>query len=1313
MDLHTPRAALAPDDPSTWRNDFYRVYVVQALPQDKRVRSSDRDEPPPRFLLGGCRWRDSPLETFPNTAAVRFEDGRVDQAGALRAGDRLVLPSGARRTVEAVGARGDSVEVYLDHRCRGVDLDAHSGVPLERRDALHAVYAHYLYPNMSVCRFRTALRGEYAADAVWEIDAHGELPADAPLSSFEAYLRAAVAVGRRIYVALTTRFGVDARYITTSISRMGCRVTVDWRAFGPRRLHEIFALVRYVEESEFLDGELLGIAQAHGIPELKIDADVYSPSDLPRPGADGCNAFRGPWLRPIGALHNKSSFWSFILTPVEHEMFNPDHVAWLTRVSRGRGTEWLEWRKSEGIRNERWPETRWWRIDRLIEDDPRPARPLIELLNEGCSKMLRTPEYFHKARAGDLRSRPRPAVNPTGDLEVSPERVEAFLHRLGVAPTDHPDRFDFDCPRAGCKPTRKRARVFKDSGVFKCFRCAPAGIPLVTLAAEFGLAHEVPVRRASQSPIARVPIAEVSGSGAHDDWGPYVEVIERTFSRAEEVWADRQEVLNAFYSDDSARILIDAADTGTGKTTCTATWLRVRKLRCRIFVERDDAKRPYLDLIPDAVSIEGRRAGYNCTNPELEEVMSRREPVAKTLCTTCPDRETCGYYRQPSPSEHNPVLAHGHGPHAALERFDNGADVDVVDEDALTAVIQNDDLDASELRLFYVDRGFVFPQGANDGIEDEIALGDFASGRPETIERRAASPRLQVILDRLTNLLTQDAIMAYDLGAAREGRLTDLALARYLFRYDDLRRAVLEVDEHDRRAHETLRLDLVHAQPYASHYVAKEDEERWPRSVERLAAISEARDRGEDETFAELGAAIDWTARRLRPLRMPDHAAERRPKNVLDDLLDALRGLYTLWATNTDRPARLQAYRADRTGSWVLRLTTRREFMGSPKIIHLGATCTPERYRLLYGNPTADRRWIVYRPKLPKNEERIVIADRSYGTTQIGKDAALRKSLFETVNTLIDRESTRTKLPVAVIGPSAVMNAFLREKLGDRARGFAMPFRSHERTEKMTALKDLTVPLGFIAGYAFAVAGSNEFSVEERGLRRFVRALVVLGNPVPNVEDVAREHRGLFEQHTRLVEDEIEMIGMRVISEAVVPDWRFQFRRVPFSGTEKDATVMAATNVPGFASAVANAVLYGAYEAQVLQIVGRLRGHLDDPVDPTVRPRVFIFAGLAIPGWHVDRVLRLDELRAELGLVVEEKVSRGRASKKSLTQQIQDRCRERGERAAVEWFVALLLKAGKARDDIPTHVRLLFGRAGIEGNRLVRFANAALAATHV
>jgi len=305
--------------------------------------------------------------------------------------------------------------------------------------------------------------------------------------------------------------------------------------------------------------------------------------------------------------------------------------------------------------------------------------------------------------------------------------------------------------------------------------------------------------------------------------------------------------------------------------------------------------------------------------------------------------------------------------------------------------------------------------------------------------------------------------------------------------------------------------------------------------------------------------------------------------------------------TSTNKPLALQAFRPAKGGSWTLRLTTKQPFLSeSSKVIHLSSTAVPERLRLLYGGPTKAAKWIVYMAKLAKKELRVAIADKSYSQSCIlpKKAEPLRARLFETVDKLIEVERERTGLPVAVFGISAIVNVFLEHRLGKQAHEFRMPFKAAERADKTAALEAITMPLGFMVGYAYAVAGSNDFCIDDHGTNRFVRSLIVLGNIIPPLEGVARDHRGLFAD----------------VRNAAV-DWTPTRRTVAFKGTESDGKVMVARNVTGYRDDVANAVLFGIYKGELLQITGRMRGQLADPVDPTIEPAVHMFCGVAIPRW--------------------------------------------------------------------------------------------------
>lgn len=304
----------------------------------------------------------------------------------------------------------------------------------------------------------------------------------------------------------------------------------------------------------------------------------------------------------------------------------------------------------------------------------------------------------------------------------------------------------------------------------------------------------------------------------------------------------------------------------------------------------------------------------------------------------------------------------------------------------------------------------------------------------------------------------------------------------------------------------------------------------------------------------------------------------------------------------------------------------------------------------------------------------------------------MRTELIETADKLIDTEHARTGLPVALIGSSKVINTYLQHRLGKAARDFVMPFKAHERGEKYAALKALTIPLGFIAGYAGGVAGSNDFAIDDGGKHRFVRSLIVLGNIIPNLAEVARDYRGLF-AHVR--------------DEPV--DWTVTSHTVAFEGTERDGMVQVAKNVIGYRDPAANAVLFGIYEGELLQIVGRMRGQLADPVDPSIVPTVFMIAGVAIPGWPVDEVLTLDELRGRLGLTVKKRKARGRTSKVSLEEQVRRRWAKNGPVPTMEWLVREFFKILKS-DWAVTEARKAIQGAGLEWKgSLIGVGNAVIA----
>jgi hypothetical protein len=197
-----------------------------------------------------------------------------------------------------------------------------------------------------------------------------------------------------------------------------------------------------------------------------------------------------------------------------------------------------------------------------------------------------------------------------------------------------------------------------------------------------------------------------------------------------------------------------------------------------------------------------------------------------------------------------------------------------------------------------------------------------------------------------------------------------------------------------------------------------------------------------------------------------------------------------------------------------------------------------------------------------------------------------------------------------------------------------------------------------------------------------------MGNIIPNLTNVARDHRGLFAD----------------VSDEPV-DWTQTFRTVPFEGTEHDGYVQVAKNVIGYRDDAANAILHGIYEGELLQIVGRMRGQLDDPLDPAITPTVFMFGSVAIQGWPVDEVIGLDDLRGRIGLAVKDSRPRGRTSAVPLEEQIRRRWSKNGPAATMRWLVKGFFEATK-NDTAVTAARLAIERAGIEFNTgLIAVAN--------
>lgn len=432
MTKHVRKKTNAPFAAATWKNKLFDRYVVQALRR--------HDEPLGKFLHHGrCRHGLPKFIPFAPEGMVKMADGTRKPVIAITKEDALLHEGKIVRATGVLEA-GSLAEVWLErHDCAGTSTHALSGVLLDRREALHAVYAHYRFANQSVCRFRTAAKGDYAADLILDIDAHDHIGAPVELAWFDRYIAAAVTVGRRVLDYLVGVLEIDPKYITTAVTRMGCRVTVDWRAFGPRRLHELLLVVRYIEAQVLGSDELAELASRFNVPKIEIDTKIYERSDLPRLGVDDCNGFGGPWLRPVGALHHRSGEggWWYRVTPVPLDSFRPENAAWLVKESRGANENWHTWPERELDHRfvGRVPESRNPALDVSIEADPRPALKLIELF-ERDDLLDHIGEDHHRGRVREVQQKSCTGarLRPQGGLctrPSSPSRSAGLLSRTG------------------------------------------------------------------------------------------------------------------------------------------------------------------------------------------------------------------------------------------------------------------------------------------------------------------------------------------------------------------------------------------------------------------------------------------------------------------------------------------------------------------------------------------------------------------------------------------------------------------------------------------------------------------------------------------------------------------------------------------------------------------------------------------------------------------------------------------------------------------------------------------------------------------
>lgn len=1240
LDVGGPRPPLKnlSQGPETWRNSNVACYVVQAMPATAQQPGEPR---PPAFREQPC------------SAVKRAAHPRLDP-------------------------------------CTGLSEHAMSGVYLDRIDALHAIRQHYVYANWSLCRFTSHLHGDYTADLVFEIDAHVKGLPNWQLDHqfYTPIVRAAVTVGRRLLDYLLATLKIDARYITTCVTRMGARVTVDWRAFGPQRLWTLLAVVRWVEaqvlgpnELDQLASELhaevltqverLGHNQAEdfGVADtskvtciVNVDGSIYTRSDLPRMDREhGGNRFKGPFIRPVGSLHSGSSSLNMFCraTPVPHETFTPNNADWLSRGSRA---ESFVPAHGPSIHDHadpslfydlwKWPEARDPRGDRLIESDPCPCQPLVELFHRADDLQDELSDDAQDEISSVRRKALGSGLKPLGSAqaEITSADAEKILARLKEAQYQKGDRIRAICPV--CNKTPKSLTVYKRDGHAYCFRCHLV-FSLADLAGKLGLEGVVGWKRQSSSTIQRVPVESLPPEGPVTRWGEKTIVLAPDFDTIEEARDDQRRVLDNYLTNrDTWDLLVLRGPTGLGKTTGAIDAIGRHGLVSRGLFARSESRAPYLKVLQPSRAIDGRRPD-NCESYNMIAQARDRLIPEWTVCGACEHRQDCPYLAQFQDLEGVHLgLLHAHAGHLHRRLFDNGAEITLIDENPWDRSLELIDLDARELDLFRCEPDVVADEETGTvGLEYPIVW-------------KAPTEALGRLVDALLMFLRSDAVLsgedaASDVSEAakhgewtKNGCVADRDLARLLFESrSDLAQAVQDIREAD--------------------YETVEANSAWLAGLE---------------------------GRSRKP-----------PKRILRALCGALQLAWLSHVTDRPRTLPIVIHRQNNSTNWSLRLTRRHPIEAGQTIL-LSSTIRPEQVRLASG----ERRVVVYAPTVRQRERRIIVADKSFSLTSlVGKSKHERRTrLFETVKKLVESEYVRTGLPVAVIGRSKLINLWNRFMFGDKVKPFAMPWGPATREEQAKALRALTIPLGYISGYAGGVAGSNAFAVETEdtmraGGPRFVRALVILGNLVPPLGQVASELRGVYAGEEEVYPVEYPGIGTMWPARDVVVDWTPTYRTVPLQEPEV-GTVIAAKNVPGFVDPRANELLHASYEAEFIQIAGRMRGSIPDPIDPTITPVLWVVAGTALGSqFPFDEVLGLEDLRERLGLAVTERDAEATnprhrpsgSSKRSLEDQVFTRWKKSGPKATIAWLVTGLRWRGtpwaKAGPLLLQEVRGLVEKSGI------------------
>jgi hypothetical protein len=863
-----PRTArpLLPDDPSTWTNNRVEAYVVQAVPH---------------------------TQTEHGLPLLR-EDCHVER----------------------------------DEPCPGTSYHAIHGVRLDRDEALHAIDSHYTQANWSLCRFVNHASPQYVADLVFEIDAHlhgGGSPFFPDASFYTPAIGVAALAGRRIYDYLVGQLLVDPGFITTCVTRMGSRVTVDWRAFGPRRLHQILAVARFVETQVFKEGELHALSQRlrramviqvgrlHRELEkvleecvatrefstsVTIDGGIYGVSDRLARSKETAADFKGPLIRPPGTLHSASSastMW-FRVTPVPHDRFRARHARWLARVSRSSAGPDVAKFEIPKLFITPWPETRRRAGDPRVEgrgDRPRiaPAAKLIELF-ENWDKLDLPPNYREEVEKQQRRGALR-RTTTTATAEITRDVIDAVVHSSGLSKVKaRREMYRFECPYCLTRGSKNLGSLFYESGVFHCFsdNCeAKDGKSLYDFASDRGVGSLVPFRTQSSTLLRWVPKRDLPARET-PVWSDIARVEREVFPDVEKLRDWMSERLDVLLSEDHDwRVLVITGPTGIGKTTRVLDALKRHGIVVRGTVPRDESREPLIDVL-GARPINGRRTGDdgNCKNADIDVLKARALPFRLVCNSACPHREGCSYLAQfEDLSGVSLALNHQHLPFLDMDMFDNGAQHVLIDENPLLAAIETIELDHKELDLLRVGTELSSSAWTNEPVED-VSLDD-----PLIRRRVGATPRLEELITWLEEVLTLESMSVF-----KEDVAGDLPLARH-----------------------------------------------WTRDG-RLVSILEGIDDADLEVH---DAAVFETAEAY----LRDRDKPRPPKGGFRTIVRGLRELTFRVMLQSAQPAPLYSVRGER--AWSIHVTQRRDLLHGKTII-LSSTITPTQFLAAFGEVVLVRR---------------------------------------------------------------------------------------------------------------------------------------------------------------------------------------------------------------------------------------------------------------------------------------------------------------------------------------------------------------------